>query len=402
MTSLSNQPIKELSPEGEALLKTATAAPDFEQAELEGIPDNYNGPTVVKKDYIFQTVVAAAGHATYFIVPPTAGTSHYRMGYTPGIENLNPLTGNPLTDGDIFIGQNYPDSAQIFPGAESLSEVNNSAQLSKGRLMALSAELNCVTNSFNQYGTISCWKTPLARTTAPYDQVGVDVSDNLLITGGQGLVKVALGSQAYVAPVREGAYSVSMNREQDFSFYPVLDELFKSSETKAIIEAGDNLTFIGCSPVFDNGFDSIIFRIDVPPGTQDQSFVLKIWKVWEYQPTFNSLLYNFAHLSPNVDESSLALYRAMCRELPTAVSDKQNPDFWDAVLAGVQESSNLLGGMPGFAGLAGKGVHAITNLVRQRRSRRRAKKAPKKPQPPRPRARRPIASTRGSNHRRRR
>lgn len=381
MNTLSNnQELTNISPAGEGFVKTATAAPDFELTELEGIPDNYNGPSVVKKDFVFLTVTASAGKATYIIVTPTAGVAYY----TPQIA---PAVGVPLVDGNVLVGQYYPDAVDLFPGCGTTALVSNSEQLSKGRLMSLSAELNCVTNAFNQYGTISCWKTPLARTTAALDQGGFDVTDNLEITGAKGFSTVTLDSQAYVSPVRNGVYSVSMNREEEFNFYPVLDEVNTNTETTARFRGTERLYFAGAAPVFDNGFDTIIFRIDVPPNTTDQSFVLKLWKVWEYQPTFNSLLYNFAHLSPDVDAGSLALYREMCRHLPTAVRDKENPDFWNNILSTVGGASNLLSKIPGPIGTAASGIHAVSELVGK------LKKKGKRPSPPKAPVKQPKKKT---------
>ena len=111
---------------------------------------------------------------------------------------------------------------------------------------------------------------------------------------------------------------------------------------------------------FDNGFDTIVFRIDVPTGVTDQSFLLKTWKIFEYQPTFNSLLYSLASLSPPEDKRALALYNTIQRELPVAVPAKDNPDFWDAILGTVKEVSNLL---PGPFKAVGKGVHAIGSAI---------------------------------------
>jgi len=363
VTTMNPPTLKSITENGQGFLKTATSAPDFEATDIEGIPDNYNGPSVIKKDYSFETITADAGKATYIVVTPTAGVSYY----TP---QLPPNTGVPLVDDNVLVGHYFPDATEMFAGVGSVADVANSDQLSKGRLMALSCELNCVNNSFNQYGTIAAWKTPLARTLGAVDRSGFDISDNLAITGARGLVKVALDSQAYVEPVRRGAYSVSMNREEDFAFYPILDDLNQNSDIVATFEGTEKLHFVGCAPVFDNGFDTIIFRIDVPPGSVNQSFVLKIWKVWEYQPTFNSLLYNFSHLSPDVDEAALALYREMCRNLPVSVPDSQNPDFWGTILQAVDSGSQLLSAVPGPIGAVASGVHSVSHLLNRVRSKR--------------------------------
>lgn len=374
VTIMNTPTLNTITENGEGFVKTATSAPDFELTDIEGIPDNYNGPSVIKKDYMFETITATAGKATYIIITPTAGVSYY----TP---QLPPNTGVPLVDSNVMVGHYFADAADMFAGVSTSEEVANSDQLSKGRLMALSAELNCVNNSFNQYGTISAWKTPLSRTIAAIDHAGFNISDNLAITGGRGLVKVALDSQAYVEPVRRGVYSVSMNREENFSFFPVLDDINRDTDIEATFEGTEKLHFVGAAPVFDNGFDTIIFRIDVPAGSVNQSFVLKIWKVWEYQPTFNSLLYNFSHLSPDIDNAALALYREMCRNLPTAVPDSENPDFWSTILQAVDTSTRLLSGIPGPIGAVASGVHSVSHLINQAHSKRVRSTSKPKPAP---------------------
>jgi hypothetical protein len=381
---MNTPPIRTLSPAGEGFVKTATAAPDFELTQLEGIPDNYNGPSVVKKDFTFETIDCPAGESTYIVVMPTSAVAYYRPPTPTGF-------GLPLPDGTIFAPHYFPDSGDIFDGVDSEIEVSNSSQLSRGRLMALSAELNCVTNSFNQYGTISCWKTPISRTLAPEGNLTPvpNNMENMIYTGCGALTKVALDSQAYVAPVRNGVYSVSMNREENFDFYPVSDKINKMSTIGAWFSKTEKLWFHGCAPVYDNGFDTIVFRIDVPADTTNQSFVLKIWKVWEFQPTFNSLLYDFSHLSPDVDPASLQLYREMCRNLPVAVRDRDNPDFWNTILAAVDSASGLLSLVPGPIGMAATGVHAVSSMItatHKRKSKNASRSQPKPRAKPLPRA----------------
>jgi len=213
--------------------------------------------------------------------------------------------------------------------------------------------------------------------------------DEFFITGVPGIEKRALNSAAYVQPVRDGAYSVSMNRETEFIFADVRDNVSRNTilPGKMDLQTAPNIagktTWIGPAVLWDNGFDSIIFRIDVPPSVADQSFTLKIWKAWEYQPTFNSLLYNMSHLSPGESCNALALYREIERQLPVAVPARDNPDFWNTVLNLVEEGSDILSIIPGPVGTVAKGVHAISHLLTAP-SRRRKKKKTVKSIPSRP------------------
>jgi hypothetical protein len=265
----------------------------------------------------------------------------------------------------------------------------NTSQLSKGRLMASSAELECLNNSFNQYGSITAWKVPLQCTLSPITANGRQAVART-VNGIEGVARTIIGSQAYTAAVREGAYSVSMNREEEFDWIPFSDGETDSSIHSAFFGAGPpapspgvRANFNGPIVGWDNNFDTIVFRIDVPAAVVNQSFLFKRWVSYEAQPVFNSLLWDTAHLSPARDEAALVLYRELVRNLPMAVARRDNPDFWRTMLNIIDETTNILSFVPGPLGAVAKGVHSILGIMdhrsKNRRGRATGRKAKKRP-----------------------
>jgi hypothetical protein len=396
------------TPDDVAFLKVATSAPDYENLPVEGIPDSYSGPTYVKKDYIYTTVSAQPGQITYFVVTPTAGVAYYTWSYDLDAEGQIPFPPISVNAKSTV----FPDALSLFEGCAPgvVGRCNNTTTTARGRLMGQGAELACLNNSLLQYGSITTFKSPLDRILTPeFESSGLDVS-KYRINGCAAIFRPVVNSEATVTPVRDGSYAVSMNREADFEFAPVLDDVGEDQVFQGYTEAnvpspGENyqVNFLGPSVLWDNGFDSIVFRIVVPPsdsgGTINpvpQSFVMKVFKTWEFQPVANSLLHSLAHASPDLDQRTINIYHQMSKELPVSVPASQNPDFWNKVVDGLHDTSGVLSGVPILQPYA-KGVHALTtlgrNLMNRRRNRRAQRKAAKarvttqvvkvKPRPPR-------------------
>lgn len=373
--------------DGIGFVKAATAATDFQAIDVEGIPDSYAGKSVTKKSYFTTTVEAKGGESTYFIITPTPDTAYWKTSVADAAWVTDVWPNN-----QALTSHTFPDATTIFPGTgvtpSASTNVSNTVNVSSARCMALSAEMVCLNNAFNQFGSIASFKTPLRRTVV---NEHADVSSNQqvrTVAGTSGLANRLINAEAEVTAVRDGAYAVSMNKEEEFEFNDVLDNESKSSTQTcwaSPTELGGyakKVVFSGPMVCFDNGFDTIVFRIDVPSGVANQSFLLKTWKIFEYQPTFNSLLYSLSSLSPPEDRRAIQLYRAIERELPVAVPAKDNPDFWDTVLAGVREVSNLL---PGPIGVVAKGAHAVGAAIHNGNKQRKKSKTRK------------TTKTRGSN-----
>ena len=363
--------------DGVNFLKTATASPDYENLQLEGIPDSYSGPTFVKKDYVYTSVTVDAGTTKWLVMTPTAGVAYYE-----GVQAGSPdptVTLSMFADGST-IGGIFPDAATLYPGCGAPAvapdyRMPNTGEVVQGRILSHSAEIVCVNNAFNQYGTITTFKTPLTRIVA--ENQGVSTYE---IGGGPALLKDPVSSEANVVPVREGSYSVAMSREADFNFYDVLDDVAQNStygflQDDKIVDSRSG-SVKGPAVLWDNGFDSIVFRVTVPQGVPAaQSFILKVWRVWELQPAASSLAHSISHASPACEPNTLRLYHEMSKNLPVSVPERDNPDFWNTVLDGVNATSGILAemDMPLVSGIA-KGVHAVTHLLDGITTRTRARR----------------------------
>jgi hypothetical protein len=357
------------SSEDASFLKMATASPDFENLNLEGVPDSYSGPTFVKKDYVYTTITAPAGDETgdahtLIIVAPTAGVSYYANDFK------GPYADTEVKDltffGDTHV---FPDASTIFPGcglAPGDGFVGNTAECVAGRIIGHAAELVCVNNPYNQYGTITTFKTPIHRTMTSLAS-GTSVSQRLV--GLPALFADPVQAAADITPVGKGSYAVAMSKESEFNFYDVLDDVQKNTIFLGYNVAGlpggaAESAFKGPSVLWDNGFDSIIFRVDVPTGVAAQVFILKIWRTWEFQPAANSLAASIAHSSPPHSPHTLDVYHEMAKVLPVSVPASQNPDFWKTVLTAVREGSDLLSHIPvPQIAMVAKGVHAAASLA---------------------------------------
>jgi hypothetical protein len=375
------QTMKGITPEGIDFLKAATAAPDFQSLENRGVPDDFSGKSITKREYTIATVEAGPG-STWFIVTPSSGVSYWTT--------TDPNPG--LSTGSVLSPILHPTANQLYSFIENAAALDfpgtNSSIVTDFRMIALSAEMACTTNAFNQYGSIVCYKAPfrtkmISRETIKPIQVADDqYSDDLVIEGAQCLINPTTSSDAYISAVKDGAYAVSMNREADFTWAAVRDgECLASQHSSYVDFAGapastHRLIWNGPLVAHDSNYDTIVFRVDVPLAVVSQSFVLKIWKTFEFQPTFNSLLHEVSHSAPLKDEAALTFYRELERELPIAVPIRDNPDFWDILLQGLDLTTELVSAIPGPIGMVGKGVHAIAaSLVRKHQKRRKKKKA---------------------------
>jgi hypothetical protein len=230
--------------------------------------------------------------------------------------------------------------------------------------------LVCINNAFNQYGTITAFRTPMAAVPADVAPTG----DNIHVTGADAFVELGTkgklsNANAYIQPVRSGAYCVSMRGDDEYSFHSIRDEESRGEDHTAwvgpsAVAPGNLINFKGPILFWDNSFDSIVFKIEVPVGAPvPQDFIVKIWKAYEYKPTFNSFPYQLAGNSAPYDPAALHLYSQMARALPVAVPSKDNPDFWKSILQTVNIGSGLLRGLPGLGGALAKGVHAVTSYL---------------------------------------
>lgn len=342
------------------------------------IPDGSGEHTFTQKFARQTTITCAVGQTTMIVCTPTLPMACYSVAYTASNGGM-PSSGSvydtlqvaPVTpSGGGMYSETKTEFSDWFQAINQTGN-DNSSNISAGRLVSLSAELQCVNNSFNQYGTVQVFKTPLQLVPTPATASGGTISDlNYQITGANGLITDATSTGAYIAPVRDGAYSVSMNRNGgagNFEFSQIIDNSWISSTMYASIAATSTgvlkLPFKGVPLLWDNHYDSIIFKVIVPAGTVAQSFILKNWVAVEMATTYGSFLHGIAQAPPPRDPRAFKLYGAIEENLPIAVPSKDNPNFWKDVLGLVRNVSGVASMIPGPVGAIASGVHAVSEVL---------------------------------------
>jgi len=269
----------------------------------------------------------------------------------------------------------YLETKTEFPQWSTVvspSGLSNTQNVDAARVISLSAELECTTNSFNQYGTVECFKSPMALTNNP-DIINGSVlgPSALTITGAACLPPAGASTGSYLSFVKDGAYSVSMNRlggSGTFPFTEIIDNAARAETVTSNITATaggvDQILWKGMPLMWDNNYDAIVFKIVVPEGVPNsQSFILKNWITVELRTVKGSFLYGIAQPAPPKDAQAFKLYGALQTNLPVAVPSKDNPDFWNTVLDIIKPLSGIASMVPGAVGSVGKGVHVLSSVL---------------------------------------
>jgi len=357
-------------------IKAATCAPDNDI--VPRIPDGSGEHTFTQKFSRQISINCIAGKTTLIVCTPTLPMACYSLSYFPTAGGI-PLTGSlyptlGVEPSDMSGGGMYNETKTEFDdwfGSISQTGNDNTKNISAARLVSLSAELECTTNAFNQYGTVQVFKTPLQLVQTPGTASGGTISDSrLTITGASGLIPDAVSTGAFMAPVRQGAYCVSMNRNGGagtFEFSNIIDNSWISSTMYASIAAVSTgvtqLPFKGVPLFWDNHFDTIVFKVIVPATTVNQSFILKNWVAVEMATTYGSFLHGISQPPPVRDPRAFKLYGAIQENLPVAVPSKDNPGFWNEVLSLVKGVSGVASMIPGPIGAVASGVHMVSSIL---------------------------------------
>jgi len=194
------------------------------------------------------------------------------------------------------------------------------------------------------------------------------------ITGAQPLAEDVNTLGNYLEPIKQGVYSVAMCRTGamgDFPFRPIYDNAWAKqpihAETICLDSTYLPLQFIGTPPGWDPSYDTHILKISVPPGDSvpAQGLILKVWRRIEYTPVMYRLLWHIASQGVPRDDRFFKTYAAMERNLPIAVTAKENPDFWDTMLAGIKTVTNVTRMIPGPIGAVSDIAYNGARLARR-------------------------------------
>ncbi|APG76100.1 hypothetical protein 2 [Wenzhou bivalvia virus 3] len=370
-----------LNHDSRRFLEAATCAPDNDLQPR--VPDGSGTRSVVQKFVKQDNISVKPGYTTIVVCTPTLPMAYYTVTYS-NTTGFVPTAGNypPLSSIGAEYQEAHTEFPQYFNTVNNSSGVSNTASIDAARVISRSAELASTTNALNQYGTITTFKSPFALCLQP-EIVGTGIlgPTSYNITGARAIVYEGAAIGSTVGFVKDGAYSVSMNRLGGTGVFPYtefIDNMADNETVPSSILSGPSsleiLPWKGAPFFWDNNFDTICFKIFVPDGVPSaQTFILKNWATVEMRTVQGSWLNGFAQPAPPLDARAFRLYGAIQEKLPVSVPSKDNPNFWNTVLGLVKPLSGFASMMPGPIGAVAKGVHAVSSVLSPNSQHREAK-----------------------------
>jgi len=344
-----------MSPEGEAFLKCAFAPPDFNTDPGKGIPDDYQGKVLSRKDASTTATTFAAGKDTYLLIAPTPG-----IAYWSAVVN----TGATIVDAE-FVPVAYPSYNSIFGGAGG----DRAANVTSFRYVSNCVGIYPTSNINTTAGAIQVWKF---RMDLLNEVVGlgtpVVLTPTWVINGTESIKSV--GPENYSDSFIKGVYTQSACNEPDFEFSPIIEHIGAiPSGTVTLSDAGmfNKFGTSGAAPnlVGITGLgkmDVILIKISVP-ATATATAIVKNWSCLEYRPNTSSAFYSFAHDSPAADRVAMAAYRKIAKSIPVAVPCSQNATFWERCVQILRGGLSLASSVPGPVGMTAMGFSGLIDMI---------------------------------------
>jgi len=334
-----------LTDQGIAFLKCAFAPPDFQSSSVNGVPDDFRGPSLTRKHRFTGSGTFAANTDYYFLLAPIPGVAYFSC-VVPAGSAIMANTG--------FVPSFYADSGQMFP-----SPAQNTSVVTKFRYISNHFEIIPTTNQMTWSGQIQAWKIPLTIVARPSS--AANNADMYSIQGLEGC-NTNLANQ-FTTPFINGVYTACYSSDPEFSFKPILDNVTNVPSTLGSSDFGflaynaATPNSYGC-PGIDTGFETMLIKISGV--TAAETAIFKTWTCIEYQVQPNSSLYEFQSLSSS-DKLAMELYREIILDLPIGVTFEQNESFWTRVLHIIAGITGLAANLPGGYGMAARGTNLLAN-----------------------------------------
>lgn len=345
---LSKSLLTGVSQGGIEFLKCAFAPPDFNVAQVHGVPDAFDGMSLVKKHKSINSISLPASSDVYYLLAPVPGYAYFTLvkAYVGGVPVLP-------TPSDVWTGVPYGDFTSLFG-----TTVSTAADIvNRYRFVSNHIELIPTTNAMQWTGNIQAWKAPVTLEIGNSSPAPGVYTPAMTV---QGLgAAIATNAIQYTAPFNMGVYCCAYSSNPAFNFSPIIENV---SGTFTGVGASGGLAIAAPAtslPGLDNNFESVFIKVSGAGTNALNTIVLKTWACVEYQVLPGNALYEYQTVSPS-DDLALKLYRSIIKELPTAVSYFDNESFWQRVLAIVQRMSTAGSFIPGRIGAVSKGISLAT------------------------------------------
>lgn len=345
-----------ISEDGMSFLKCAFAPPDFANSNVRGVPDEFQGKSLVKKHRLVTSqAFSSASTDYYFLVLPTPGYAYWVA---------TVATGTPITATTVFSGVPFADCATFFNSGGTAG--NSTADIvDKFRFVSNHFELVPTANQMTWSGNVQCWKFPSALFIRQNNlTTGAEAGNLWSVSGLQSLN--ATNADQYTGPFNLGVYSGAYNTSSKFDFSQIVEFVTAVPSTPfALLGDFGQLSapthgFTG----FDNQFESMVVKVTGMGTNVGNTAIIKSWACVEYQALPGNGYYEFQSLSP-CDKVALDLYRKIINQLPPGVSFVDNESFWQRVLQIIRQVSGGLSVIPGPYGMAAGGVNKISDALEQ-------------------------------------
>lgn len=342
MRALSKIPRRRLTSQGEAFLKCAFAPPDFAASSPTGVPDDYRGPSLLKKHRLVGQLNCNVANTDYYLLlaPAVGGVSYY---------STTVAAGTPILNTTVFKPVYYSDQTSLFPSDAQMADI-----VTKYRFVSNHIELIPTMNQMSWSGSIQAWKFPLSMSI----RTGSAAVGNLYtVTGLQSCN--ATNSNQYTGPTNLGLYSAAYSAGSEFEFQPVIEGLVACP---AVILSSDFGQLTNSFGGVDEQFESVVIKISGMGANISNSFVIKTWACVEYMANPGTSIYEYQTLSP-CDAYALELYKSIILQLPVGVSFLENEGFWKRVLNIIRNVSGALSILPGEYGAISSGVNLVASGI---------------------------------------
>jgi len=314
-----------MTQDGLAFIKCAYASLDFTASQAHGVPDQYQGKSLLSENSTNVSITPTAGKDTYIVLLPTPGVAYWTCVVDSDKLPGNKTTWTPMYDKSFNATTGLFGECTDQTGTVLTDPIDRTASVTKFRYISNSIEITSTASMNTTSGSLVSWKGDVAMSLGVKNTASSS-SCEYNLNGADFVTSVP--RKHYTGAVKDGIYTLAVNNNVDFEWSPILSGVTRipsigdTSATSATFGSwlGD---FVGFGSL-----QSVCIRISIPTGAVS-SLVLDVRSCVEYQPNTNSIVDQYCGTSASHDPVAMQAYHAIALSLPVAVPRGSNDGFWD-------------------------------------------------------------------------